>query len=150
LKLHTDTNAALNTVTGYGHGYVEINKVSFHHAIAFGPEGPVQTWPAENPENISTALLLQAAGLTLKPVDPLAFLESDQPPQPEVEGVRPEVLLVGTGSRQRMLDHAVVRPLLRAGIGVECMTTEAAARTYNILMAEGRQVIAALLPENIK
>ena len=63
--------------------------------------------------------------------------------------MRPEVLLVGTGSRQRMLDHKVLSPLLRAGVGVECMTTEAAARTYNILMAEGRQVIAALLLEKI-
>jgi len=149
LKLHTDTNAALNTVTGYGNGFVEINKVSFNHAIAFGPEGPVKRWLAEQPDDISTALLLQAAGLTLKAVDPLTFLDSDGPPQPEVEGSRPEVLLVGTGSRQRMLDHKIITPLLRAGVGVECMTTEAAARTYNILMAEGRQVIAALLPEKI-
>lgn len=147
MKLHTDTNATLNTVTGYGHGYVEINKVSYSHAIALGPEGPVRQWPVESPDEISTAFLLLAAGLTLKPIDPLAFLDSEQPPQPEVEGVRPEVLLVGTGSRQRMLAHAVISPLLRAGVGVECMTTEAAARTYNILMAEGRQVIAALLPE---
>lgn len=147
MKLHTDINAALNTVTGYGQGYVEINKTTYSHAIAFGPEGPVKQWLAEKPDDISTELLLQAADLTLKPVDPLAFLESELPVSPEVEGVRPEVLLVGTGSRQRMLDHKIVSPLLRAGIGVECMTTEAAARTYNILMAEGRQVIAALLPE---
>jgi uncharacterized protein len=59
------------------------------------------------------------------------------------------VLLVGTGTRQRMLDHRIITPLLKAGVGVECMTTEAAARTYNILMAEGRQVIAALLPEKL-
>jgi uncharacterized protein len=149
LKFHTDHNAALNTVTGYGNGFVEINKISFNHAIAFGPEGPVNRWLAESPDEITTALLLQATGLTLNPVDPLAFLDSNEPPQPEVDGVRPEVLLVGTGSRQRMLDHKVITPLLRAGVGVECMTTEAAARTYNILMAEGRQVIAALLLEKI-
>jgi uncharacterized protein len=147
LKLHTDTNAALNTVTGYGDGFVEINKIRFAHAIAFGPEGPVNKWPAEHPDEISTALLLQAAGLTLKAIDPMAFLDSEQPPAPEVEGTKPEVLLVGMGARQRMLDHKVIAPLLRTGVGVECMTTEAAARTYNILMAEGRQVIAALLPE---
>lgn len=149
MKLHTDTNAALNTVTGYGDGFVEINKISFSHAIAFGPEGPVNKWPAEHPDDISTAMLLQAAGLTIKPIDPMAFLDSDQPPQPEIEGIKPEVLLVGMGSRQRMLSHTVISPLLRAGVGIECMTTEAAARTYNILMAEGRQVIAALLPEKL-
>lgn len=149
MKLHTDTNATLNTVTGYGDGFVEINKVSFTHAIAFGPEGAVDKWPVEHPDDISTALLLQAARLTLKPIDPMAFLDSDLPPQPEMEGIKPEVLLVGMGARQRMLDHKMISPLLRAGVGVECMTTEAAARTYNILMAEGRQVIAALLPEKL-
>jgi uncharacterized protein len=148
LKLHTDTNAALNTVTGYGSGFVEINKERFAHAIFFAPTGPVTQWHAEGPDQISTELLLRAAGLTLLPIDPMAFLESDQPPQPEVIGERPEVLLVGTGSNQRMLDHTVLSPLLRIGVGVECMTTQAAARTYNILMAEGRQVIAALLPES--
>jgi uncharacterized protein len=149
LKLHTDTNATLNTVTGYGDGFVEINKVSFTHAIAFGPEGSVSEWPVEHPDDISTARLLQAARLTLKPIDPMAFLDSDQPPQSEVDGIKPEVLLVGMGARQRMLAHNIISPLLRAGVGVECMTTEAAARTYNILMAEGRQVIAALLPEKL-
>lgn len=147
MKLHNDTNATLNTVTGYGDGFVEINKVSYNHAVAFGPEGPVNKWPVVHPDDISTALLLEAARLTLKPIDPMAFLDSDQPPQPEVEGIKPEVLLVGMGARQRMLDHHIISPMLRAGVGVECMTTEAAARTYNILMAEGRQVIAALLPE---
>jgi len=149
LKLHTDTNAALNTVTGYGNGFVEINKERYEHAIFFAPSGPVLVWPAESPTHISKELLLLAAGLTLLPIDPMAFLESDQPPQPEVVGKRPEVLLVGTGSQQRMLGHEVLAPLLRIGVGVECMTTQAAARTYNILMAEGRQVIAALLPESL-
>ena len=149
MKLHTDTNAALNTVTGYGNGFVEINKIRFDHAITFGPTGPVQTWFATAPEDISTELLLTAAGIKLLPIDPMAFLESDQPPQPEVVGERPEVLLIGMGSSQRMVDHPIIAPLLRIGIGVECMTTQAAARTYNILMAEGRQVIAALLPESV-
>lgn len=149
MKLHTDTNAALNTVTGYGRGFVEINKVQFDHAIFFGPSGIVAQWQIENPDQISTETLLLAAGLVLLPIDPMAFLESDLPPQPEVIGERPEVLLVGTGSRQRMLAHSIIAPLLRIGVGVECMTTQAAARTYNILMAEGRQVIAALLPEHI-
>lgn len=148
MKLHTDTNATLNTVTGYGNGFVEINKIRFDHAIAFGPTGPIQTWLAQSPDHISTDLLLSAAGVKIMPIDPMAFLESDQPPVPEVAGERPEVLLVGTGSSQRMLDPRILAPLLRIGVGVECMTTQAAARTYNILMAEGRQVIAALLPEH--
>ena len=58
----------------------------------------------------------------------------------------PEVLLIGTGPRQTFLRPDVLRPLLALGIGVETMTTQAAARTYNILMSEERRVLALLLP----
>jgi uncharacterized protein len=147
LKLHTDTNSALNTVTGYGNGFVEINKVRFDHAIAFGPQGEIARWSALSFIDISTDLLLAAARLSLAPLDPMAFLEAEDGGVPQVVGDKPEVLLIGTGSKQMMLPHHIVAPLLKIGVGVESMTTQAAARTFNILMAEGRQVIAALIPE---
>jgi uncharacterized protein len=147
LKLHTDTNSALNTVTGYGNGFVEINKVRFDHAIAFGPMGEIVRWSASTPLDISTDLLLTAARLSLAPLDPMAFLEAEDGGVPQVIGDKPEVLLIGTGTKQMMLPHHIVAPLLKIGVGVESMSTQAAARTFNILMAEGRQVIAALIPE---
>ena len=147
MKLHTDTNSALNTVTAYGAGFVEINNNRFEHAIVFGPEGEITRWNALSPQDISTDLLYAAAGLTPVALDPMAFLDADDTTAPTVSGTRPEVLLVGTGSKQVLLPHHILLPLLKIGIGVECMSTQAAARTYNILMAEGRQVIAALLPE---
>jgi len=148
LKLHTDTNSAMNTVTGYGDGFVEINKVRFNHAIAFGPLGEIVRWSAQSSLDISTDLLLAAARLSLAPLDPMAFLDSDETGARQVLGDKPEVLLVGTGTKQMMLPHHITAPLLKIGVGVESMTTQAAARTFNILMAEGRQVIAALLPED--
>lgn len=81
--------------------------------------------------------------------DPMAFLDSNEEPEAIVTGERPEVLLVGTGAKQVLLGHHIIAPILKIGIGVECMSTEAAARTYNILMAEGRRVIAALLTEAV-
>ena len=147
MKLHTDTNSALNTVTSYGYGFVEVNKVRFDHAIAFGPLGEITRWAALSPLDISTDLLLTAAGLSLAPLDPMAFLEAEDGGVPQVIGDKPEVLLVGTGIKQMMLPHHIVAPLLKIGVGVESMTTQAAARTFNILMAEGRQVVVALIPE---
>lgn len=145
LKLHTDLSSALNTVTAYGDGYIEVNQVRFSHAVTFGPEGSVLEWPAQAPEDITAALLQQAAGLSEAPYDPLAFL--DEPESgPVLIGTGHEVLLVGTGQRQHMLSHALLYPLFKAGVGVEVMDTKAAARTYNILMAEGRRVVVALLP----
>lgn len=145
MKLHNDPATALNTVTAYGHGYIEVNQVRFSHAVAFGPEGAVAEWPVQAPADITPELLQQAAGISLAARDPLSFLD-----EPEATPARPanapEVLLVGTGARQRLLPPATLRPLLAMGIGIEVMDTEAAARTYNILMAEGRRVIVALIP----
>ncbi|AKQ56228.1 Mth938-like domain-containing protein [Bordetella hinzii] len=146
MKLHTDPATALNTVTAYGEGYIEVNQVRFSHAVAFGPEGDVTEWPVRAPADISSAHLQQAAGLVAAKRDPLAFLDEPESPALQRSADTPEVLIVGTGLRQRLLPPDVLRPLLMAGVGVEVMDTQAAARTYNILMAEGRRVVVALLP----
>jgi uncharacterized protein len=59
--------------------------------------------------------------------------------------LKPDVLLLGTGATQRFPHPRLYRALTEAGIGVECMDTPAACRTYNILVTEGRRVIAAIL-----
>jgi len=59
--------------------------------------------------------------------------------------MQPEVVLLGTGAAQRFPHPRLYRALTDAGIGVECMDTPAACRTYNILVAEDRKVIAAVL-----
>lgn len=57
-----------------------------------------------------------------------------------------EVVLLGTGARMQFLKPDLRKALKAQGLAVEVMDTAAACRTYNVLMAEGRQVIAALLP----
>ena len=59
--------------------------------------------------------------------------------------LKPDVLLLGTGSRQRFPHPRLYRSLTDAGVGVECMDTPAACRTYNILVVEDRKVVAAIL-----
>ena len=59
--------------------------------------------------------------------------------------LKPDVLLLGTGAQQRFPHPRLYRALTDAGIGVECMNTPAACRTYNILAAEGRKVVAAIM-----
>lgn len=146
MKLHDDVNPSLNTVTAYGEGFIEINQMRFETAIAFGPEGEIKPWPAQDAADVSSDLLMQACGLSNAKADPMAFLDADDD-SPALDPNRPEVLLVGTGKNQALLSASITGPLHRAGVGVECMSTGAAARTYNILMAEGRRVIAALILE---
>lgn len=59
--------------------------------------------------------------------------------------IRPEVLLLGTGARQTFPPTALLVEIMRDGTGVEVMATGAACRTFNVLVAEGRRVAAALL-----
>lgn len=59
--------------------------------------------------------------------------------------LRPEILLLGTGTQLRWPEYGMTKFLLNRGIGVEVMDTPAACRTYNILMGDERNVAAALL-----
>jgi uncharacterized protein len=58
---------------------------------------------------------------------------------------RPDVVLLGTGGAIRFPAPALTRPLAAAQVGLEVMDTAAACRTFNILAAEGRRVVAALI-----
>ena len=60
--------------------------------------------------------------------------------------LHPEVIVLGTGSTQVFPDQSIYRLLVEQRIGIEVMDTGAACRTYNILMAEARHVVAGLLP----
>lgn len=70
------------------------------------------------------------------------ILEDDLQP---IIALAPQVLIVGTGARQRFLPAALLAKLMRLGIGVECMDNGAAARTFNLLADESRRVVAAFL-----
>ncbi len=58
---------------------------------------------------------------------------------------KPELILLGTGDQHVFPPARVVAEILRQGIGFECMNTGAACRTFNVLVSEGRQVVAALI-----
>lgn len=57
-----------------------------------------------------------------------------------------DVVLLGTGASISFLSPALKQKLSAQGLPVDFMDTGAACRTYNVLMAEGRRVVAALLP----
>lgn len=122
MKLHPDQNNALNTVTAYGSGYFEINRVRHEGAILLMPQGEVRPWQVDSWESLSAA---EFQGLL---------------------ALGAEVILLGTGTRHRIPHPRLTAGLAGAGVGLEAMDSSAACRTYNILMGEGRRVLAALLP----
>lgn len=142
MQLQKENNPALNTITAYDVDYVEINRKKHHSSIYFRPEGAIEPFAAQSIDDITEMLLKSIIGLDKIKQDPMAFLTGDSPTLPADV---PEVLLIGTGETQQFIAPQVTASLLSLRIGVEVMDTRAAARTYNILMSEGRKVIAALL-----
>ncbi|WP_353573195.1 Mth938-like domain-containing protein [Candidatus Albibeggiatoa sp. nov. BB20] len=62
-----------------------------------------------------------------------------------LRALQPELVILGTGLQQQFPDPKLCIPLIEAHIGLEVMNRQAACRTYNILVAEGRKVLAALI-----
>lgn len=121
MKLHAQAPSNLNTVTGYGPDHIDVNRVRHAGALILTPEGPVQAWAAGGFDDLQPGHF--AAVLALEP----------------------ELVLLGTGPIHRFLPPPISRPLVEARVGFEVMDTAAACRTFNILVAEGRRVVAAFL-----
>jgi uncharacterized protein len=60
--------------------------------------------------------------------------------------LNPEVVLIGTGNKQAFLPPELMMFFYQRNIGIEVMSTQAACRTFNVLVSESRNVAAALIP----
>ena len=121
MKLYLSQNARRNAFTAYGQGYVTVNGVRYETSLIVMPDRAVELW--------------KVASLELLDETSIAALGA----------LGAEVVLIGTGRDLRFPERRILRPLAAAGIGVEIMDTTAACRTYNILVAEERNVLAAVI-----
>lgn len=121
MKLHLDQTGSTNIITGYGADHLMINKVR-HDGNLIVTDAEIHTgWAAGGFEQ-----------LCIEDITRLCELDR-------------EIVLIGTGKRQRFPAPHLLRPLMEARIGFEIMDLAAACRTYNVLVGEGRAVAAALL-----
>ena len=81
----------------------------------------------------------------LDPWPPLTFDAIDDAALQPIIALAPQVVLLGSGARQRFLPARLQALLMQHGIGIESMDNAAAARTYNLLAQEGRRVLAAFV-----
>jgi len=63
----------------------------------------------------------------------------------KILALKPEVVLLGTGERAIFPPQSVLAEFLKRGIGLETMDNAAAARTFNVLVGEGRQAVGVFL-----
>lgn len=113
-------------VTAYGNGGFRFGEMSHKGSILCLPGG-VFAWDVAS----------DAAAAHTLTVEDFAFALAQL--------TAPGVLLLGTGAGQIFPSGAITKAFAQAGIGLEAMSTGAAARTYNVLLAEKRCVAAALI-----
>ena len=125
MKLQSDPRSGANTITGYGDGYVEINKTPYAHAVVLSSDGAISEWSAQS------------------------FYDLEANHFSQLVDLKPELIIIGTGKRQRFPKPELLKALISAKIGFEIMDSQAACRTYNILVGEGRKVLLALIVEPV-
>jgi len=120
MKFHLQAPAA-NVISALGKDWIRIGETEYRQNLIVMPDAVVTGWAP-------------AGFAALTGANFAALLQ-----------YQPELVLLGTGAQQRFPHPRLLADLSRARIGVEAMDTRAACRTFNILVAEDRRVVAALL-----
>jgi uncharacterized protein len=121
MKLHLHTEANQYNITRHGQGYVEVAGQRILTPLIVSPTVLVQPWVLADPATITFEDFAQAMEL------------------------KPALVVYGSGNAFRFPHPRVMAAFSSARIGFEVMDTAAACRTYNVLMSEGRNVVAALV-----
>lgn len=117
----------LNIIQGYAGGVFRVNGQTFDHPIIIAPDF-IEKWDIPSSSSL--------ADITIASLAPLIDRIDDI-----------DVVLLGTGATMSIPPKELREDLKLKGLFVEFMDTGAACRTYNVLMADGRRVICAVLPE---
>lgn len=123
MKLHPDSVSA-TSISSYGPGWIAIAGERVGASVVLGSRGQRFAWNCDDFMQLGPDHFTQLADLDT------------------------ELVIFGSGSRLRFPQAAWLQALIARRIGVETMDTQAACRTYNILVAEGRNVAVALLIEH--
>lgn len=131
MKITLERAGTIYTLHSYHHGEIVIRP----------PNAPLEEEDALM--RLTGSCLLSAAHL-VDDWPPKRLAELEEGHLQLVRDLQPEVLLIGSGTKLRMPTAEQRAALVRLGIGHEVMDTGAACRTYNVLVAEERRVVAAL------
>lgn len=121
MKISSTSHDKSYVIRSYEAGQIIINQDVYSKSLILAPNQLIPGW---RPQSVSE----------------LAAADFD-----ELMGLDPGLIILGTGVKQAFPPPLLYAGILEKGIGMEIMNTPAACRTYNILMAEGRPVVAALM-----
>lgn len=143
MKLHLQTSPGIH-IRSYGPGHVTLALPPRMGAPNTGADDSDGAAVLQALETLQHSFLLTPAQL-VRDWTPEHYEQLAPEHIEPILALEPELVLLGTGASLRFPHPGFGAPLMQHGIGMEVMDTAAACRTYNILMAEGRHVLAALL-----
>jgi uncharacterized protein len=121
MSLTLDDNHAKFQIRAYQPGIIQVNNETYNQSLIVSSKQLIEKW---SPQTISE--------LTLEHLKIATAL-------------KPAVLIIGTGEVLQFPNLDLYGDLINEGIGVEIMDSSAACRTYNVLTAENRNVVAAII-----
>ncbi len=123
MPLAEDVISARYSIQAYDRGQITINETIYRESLIITAERLIAPWPVRDID-----------GLLSGHIDDILDLQ-------------PDVVLLGTGEQQRFPDMSIIAAFAGHGLGLEVMNNGAACRTFNILVGEGRNVVAALIQQ---
>lgn len=108
-------------IRAYAPGRINVNDILISRSFILSPDRLIEGWPPQQHQDITLDHLQAALALA------------------------PEILIIGTGATLHFPEASIMADIQRRGIGLEVLDTAAACRTYNVLVSENRNVVAALL-----
>jgi uncharacterized protein len=119
--LNLDENQATYQIRAFKPGTIQINDKMLTQSLIISADQLIENWAPQTISELSAAALAQ------------------------IPALKPDILLIGTGTTHVLIPVEIYGELINQGIGVEIMDTSAACRTFNALTAENRNVVAALI-----
>lgn len=117
----TQDNAEGHQINAYDATHITIDSSDYQHSLILNKNNIICPWTEKQ------------------------FTELTEADFTKLIELKPHIVLLGTGRKQHYPSPAILLLFHQHQIGLECMSTAAACRTYNVLAAEGRQVAAGLI-----
>ena len=121
MKLHQQNTPNVNTIRAFEPDRIKINDQFYDNSLLVTATIIDKNWAIKKPEELTVEVIQ------------------------ELLKRQPEIIIIGSGRCHHFLDPLLTLAANQQGIGIEIMTTEAACHTYNILLGEDRDVLAALM-----
>lgn len=117
----TEDLAEGSYISSYNADGITIGGLIYNQSILITPDGNINPWPISHLADLTEAHCQQLLNF------------------------KPEVIIIGTGKQHQLPELSLLKYFAEQHLGIEIMSTAAACRTYNIVLLEGRRVVAGLI-----